>query len=219
MDLRIAKEFQDGSLDEVKPSALKCKQNQHSSLFSETQTPTNTGKKRSPNCSSACECALENAPNCQYNTAHCIEGQAFEAAAITDGFDLSAVESKEYCKLVLAETFSISYREEQNVQVEYTKEKKYISEELKCKKEDSKLKRKEDSEGANLQKESEKQKRIKLDVGLVNEKKSRPNEDERLKKKPAKKQRRKRIKKQQMPQIKVKTENELIWDDSIFTYW
>ncbi|XP_040556357.1 lysine-rich coiled-coil protein 1 isoform X3 [Gallus gallus] len=219
MDLRIAEEFQDGNFDEVKPSAFKCKPNQHSSLFSETQTLPNIGKKRSPNCSSACECALENAPNCQYNTAHCIEGQAFGAAAITDGFGLSAVESKEYCKLVLAETFSISYREEQDLQVEYTKEKKYVSEELKCKEEDSKLKRKEDSEGADLEKEREKRKRIKLDIDLVNEKKSRPNKDERLKKKPAKKQRRKRIKNQQMPQIKVKTEDELIWDDSVFTCW
>lgn len=217
MDLRIAEVFQDGNLDEAKPSAFICEQDQHSSLFSETQTPTNTGKKRSPSCSSACEHAQENTPNCQYNTAHCIEGQAFEAAAITDGLGLSAVESKEYCKLVLAETFSISYGKEQNLQVEYTEGKKYISEELKCKKEDSILKRKEDSEGADLEKERKKRKRIKLDVDLVNEKKSRPNKDERLKKKTAKKQRKKRVKNQQMSQIEIKT--EAFWEDSDFMFW
>ncbi|XP_031444054.1 zinc finger matrin-type protein 1-like isoform X2 [Phasianus colchicus] len=217
MDLRIAEEFQDGNLGEVKPSAFICEQDQHSSLFSETQTPTNTGKKRSSR-SSACEHTQENTPNCQHNTAHCIEGRAFGAAAITDGFGLSAVESEEYCKLVLAETFSISYRKEQNLQVEYTEEKKYISEELKCKKEDSKLKRKEDSEDADLEKERKKRKRIKLDVDLVNEKTSRPNKDERLKKKTAKKQR-KRIKNQQMSQIEIKTENEVFWEDSDFIFW
>ncbi|XP_015718360.1 zinc finger matrin-type protein 1-like isoform X2 [Coturnix japonica] len=219
MDVRIAEEFKDGNLGEVKPSAFMYKQNQHSSLFSETQTPTNTGKKKAPSSSSACERALENTSNCQYSTAHSIEGQAFGAAAITDGFGLSAVESREYCKLVLAETISISYKEEQNLQVEYTEEKKYISEELKCKKEDSELKRKEDGEGADLQKESAKRKRIKPEVGLVNEKKSTPNKGKRPKKTPVKRQRRKRTKNQQKPQIKVKTENELIWDDSAFTCW
>ncbi|XP_072190371.1 uncharacterized protein [Excalfactoria chinensis] len=216
MDVRIAEEFKDGNLGEVKPSAFMYKQNQHSSLFSETQTATNTGTKKAPSCSSACEHSLENTSSCQYSTAHSIEGQAFGAAAITDGFGLSAVESREYCKVVLAETFSVSYKEEQNLQVEYTEEKKYFSEELKCKKEESEPKRKEDGEGAGLQKESEKRKRMKrkqtkLDVGLVNEKKSRPNKDEKPKKKPAKRQRRRRVKKQQKPQIKIKTENELIW--------
>ncbi|XP_021251956.1 zinc finger matrin-type protein 1-like isoform X2 [Numida meleagris] len=211
MDLEIAEEFQDRNLGEVIPSAFKCEQNQHSSLFSETQTPTNTGKKRSPSCSSACGCALENTLNCQHNTAHCTEGQASGVAAIRDeSFGLSAVESKEYCKLVLAETFSISYGEEQNLQIKYTEEKKYISEELKCKKEGSELKRKEDSEGADLEKEREKRKRIKLDIGLLNEKKSRPYKDERRKKKPAKKGSRKRTKNKKMPQIKVKAENELL---------
>lgn len=219
MDLRIAEEFQDGSLGEVKPSAFICKQDQHSSLFSETRTPTNTGKNRSPRCSSAGEHAQENTANCQYNTAHCVEGQASGAAATTDGFGLSAVESKEYCKLVLAETFSISYRKEQNLQVEYTEEKKYISEELRCKKEDSKLKRKEDSEGADLEKERKQRKRIKPDVDLVNEEKSRPNKDERLKKKPAKKQRKKRVKNQQVSQIEIKTEHGAFWEDSGFIFW
>ncbi|XP_048799110.1 zinc finger matrin-type protein 1-like isoform X3 [Lagopus muta] len=219
MDLRIAEEFQDGSLGEVKPSAFICEQDQHSSLFSETQTPTNTGKNRSPRCSSAGEHAQENTANCQYNTAHCVEGQASGAAATTDGFGLSAVESKEYCKLVLTETFSISYRKEQNLQVEYTEEKKYISEELRCKKEDSKLKRKEDSEGADLEKERKQRKRIKPDVDLVNEEKSRPNKDERLKKKPAKKQRKKRVKNQQASQIEIKTEHGAFWEDSGFIFW
>uniref|UniRef100_A0A8C9FFR9 C2H2-type domain-containing protein n=1 Tax=Pavo cristatus TaxID=9049 RepID=A0A8C9FFR9_PAVCR len=218
MDLTIAEEFQDGSLGEVKPSAFMCEQNQHPSLFSETQTPTNTGKKRSPSCSSACERALGKTPTCQYNTARCIEGQAFGAAAITDGFGLSAVESKECCKLMLAEMFSISYREEQNLQVEYTEEKKYVSKELKRKKENSKLKRKEDGEGADLEKESEKRKRVKLDVDLSNEKKSRPNKDERLTKL-SKKQRRKLKREQQMSQIEDKTENEVFWDDPDFTCW
>ncbi|NXJ07776.1 ZMAT1 protein, partial [Odontophorus gujanensis] len=213
MDLRIAEEFQDRNSGEVKPSSSKCEQNQHSSLFSESQAPTNTGKKAVPSCSSAHECALENTPSCQHDTARCVEGQASGGAAVTDkSFSLSAVESKEYCKLVLAETFSISYREEQSLQIKYTEEKKYISEEFECKKEDSKLKRKEDSEGAHLENENEKQKRIKLDDALVNEKKSRPYKGRRRKKRPAKKQKQSRrcTKEKKMPQIKVKTENELL---------
>ncbi|OXB78784.1 UNVERIFIED_CONTAM: hypothetical protein H355_011802 [Colinus virginianus] len=208
MDLRIAEEFQ-----EVKPSSSKCEQNQHSSFFSETQAPANTGKETLPSCSSARECALENTASCQRGTARCVEGQASGGPAVVDeSFGLSAVESKEYCKLVLAETFSISYREEQSLQIKYTEEKKYVSEEFECKKEDSALKRKEDGEGSHLENENEKQKRIKLDVASVDEKKPRCYKGGRRKRRPAKKQKQSKrcTTEKKMPQIKVKTENELL---------
>ncbi|NXC46605.1 ZMAT1 protein, partial [Penelope pileata] len=168
--LRITEKFQGESAEgrsdhgEVIPSAFKCEQRQHSNLFSETQSPANAREKRSPSCSSACEHALEKPQNCQSSTGYCVEGQTSEVAPSRgESFGPSVVESKDYCKLVLAETFSLSYTEEQKPQLKSTKEEKCVSEELKCKEEDTKLKRKENSEGADLRKESRRQKRMKFD--------------------------------------------------------
>ncbi|XP_075004542.1 lysine-rich coiled-coil protein 1 isoform X2 [Calonectris borealis] len=218
-------EFQDKNIDggsdlgEVIPSNFKCEQGQHSSLFSETQSPTNIGESRSPSWPSACEHALEKTPNCRYNKGYCKEEQASEVATIRDkSFSLLAAESKDCYKLMLAETSTSSYRKEQKFQVKYFEEEKYISEELKYEKEATKQKRKENIEGADFGRENQKQKRIKFDIDLVNEKKSRPYKDKKLKENPIEKESKKHKKDKKKPQSDGKREEELLWDESVLGY-
>ncbi|NXH75719.1 ZMAT1 protein, partial [Hydrobates tethys] len=212
------KEFQDknsgggSDLGEVE-------QGQHSSLFSETQSLTNTGGNRSPSWPSGCEHALEKTPSYRYNKGYCKEEQeeqASEVATIRDmSFSLSVAESKDCYKLMLAETSTSSYRKEQKFQIKHFEEEKYISKEMKYEKEATKQKRNENIEGADFGKENQKQKRIKFDIDLVNEKKSRPYKDKRLKENPAEKESKKHKKDKKKPQRDSKREEELLWDESV----
>ncbi|KAF1521570.1 Zinc finger matrin-type protein 1, partial [Eudyptes chrysocome] len=218
-------EFQDknieggGDLGEVVSSNFKCEQGQHSSLFSETQSPTNSGENRSPSWPSACEHALEKTPDCCYNKGYCKEEQASEVVAIRDkSFSLSVAESKDCYKFMLAETSTSSYRKEQILQIKHFEEEKYISEELKYGKEATKQKRKENIEGVDFGKENQKQKRIKFDVDLVNERKSRPYKDKRVKENFAEKESKKHKKGKKKPQTDGKREEELLWDESVLGY-
>ncbi|KAM6073216.1 lysine-rich coiled-coil protein 1 isoform 1-T3 [Theristicus caerulescens] len=218
-------EFQDknieggSNLGEVISSNFKCEQGQHSSLFSETQASANTGENRSPSWPSASEHALEKTPNCHYNKGYCKEEQASEVATIRDkSFSLSLEESKDCYKLMLAETYTSSYRKEQKFQIKHFEEEKYISEELKYEKEATKQKRKKNSEGADFGKENEKQKRIKFEIDLVNDKKSRPYKDKRLKENPAEKESKKHKKNKKKAQTDGKGEEELLWDESVLGY-
>ncbi|NXU28511.1 ZMAT1 protein, partial [Thalassarche chlororhynchos] len=218
-------EFQDKNIEggsdlgEVISSNFKCQQGQHSSLFSETQSPTNTGENRSPSWPSACEHALEKTPDCHYNMGYCKgeqEEQASEVVTIRDkSFSLSVAESEDCYKLMLAETSTSSYRKEQKFQIKHFEEEKYISEELKYEKEATKQKRKENTEGADFGKENQKQKRIKFDIDLVNEKRSRPYKDKRLKENLAEKESKKHKKDKKKPQADGKREEELLWDQSV----
>ncbi|XP_009469995.1 PREDICTED: lysine-rich coiled-coil protein 1 [Nipponia nippon] len=214
------KNIEGGSnLGKVISSNFKCEQGQHSSLFSETQSSTNTGENRSPSWPSAHEHALEKTLNCRYNKGYCKEEQAFEVATIRDkSFSLSVEESKDCCKLMFAETSTSSYRKEEKFQIKHFEEEKYISEELKYEKEATKQKRKKNSEGADFGKENEKQKRIKFDIDLVNDKKSRPYKDKRLKENPAEKESKKHKKDKKKPQTDCKGEEELLWDESVLGY-
>ncbi|KAM7112983.1 lysine-rich coiled-coil protein 1 isoform 2-T5 [Ciconia maguari] len=217
------KNIEGGSdLGEVISSNFKCEQGQHSSLFSETQSPTNTRENRSPSWPSACQHALEKAPNCHYSKGYCKEEQeeqATEVATIRDkSFSLSVAESKDCYKLMLAETTTSSYRKEQKFQIKYFEEEKYISEELKHEKEATKQKRKKNSQGADFGKENEKQKRIKFEIDLVNEKKSRPYKDKRLKENPTEKDSKKHKKDKKKPETDGKREEELLWDESVLGY-
>ncbi|XP_059673847.1 lysine-rich coiled-coil protein 1 [Gavia stellata] len=221
-------EFQDKNIEggshlgEVISSNFKCERGQHSSLFSETQSPTNTGENRSPSWPSACEHALEKKPNCRYNKGYCKEEQeeqASEVATIRDkSFSLSVAESKDCYKLMLAETSTSSYRKEQKFQIKHFEEEKYISEELKYEKEATKQKRKKNNEGTDFGKENEKQKRIKFEVDLVNEKKTRPYKAKSLKENPAKKVSKKHKNDKKKPQTDGKREEELLWDESVLGY-
>ncbi|NWH52225.1 ZMAT1 protein, partial [Fregata magnificens] len=218
-------EFQDKNIEggsdlgEIISSNFKCEQGQHSSLFSETQSPASTGENRSPSWPSACEHALENTPNCRPNKGYCKkeqEEQASGVATIRDkSFSLLVAESKDCYELMLAETSTSSYRKEQKFQIKHFEEEKYISEELKYEKQATKQKRKENIEGADLGKESQKQKRIKFDIDLVKKKKSRPYKDKRLKKNPAEKESKKHKEDKKKPQTHGKREEELLWDESV----
>uniref|UniRef100_A0A493TID7 C2H2-type domain-containing protein n=1 Tax=Anas platyrhynchos platyrhynchos TaxID=8840 RepID=A0A493TID7_ANAPP len=193
----------------VVSSTFKREQGWHSNVFSETQSSPNIGEKRWPSWPSACEHALEKTPNC--NVGHCAGEQASEVATIREkGFRQSVAESKDYCKLEVDETFTSCYSE-QKLQIKHSEEEKYISEELKCKKEATTPKRKESSEYADFGKENERQKQIKFDIDLVNEKKSKPYKGERLEQNPAEKESTKHRKDEEKPQTDGKTE-ELLWD-------
>ncbi|NXN48249.1 ZMAT1 protein, partial [Rhinoptilus africanus] len=217
-------EFQDENIEgesdlgEVISSNLKCEQGQHSSLFSETQSPTDTGENKLPSWPSASEQALEKMPNYHYNKGYCKEERApeVEVATIRDkSFSLSVAESKDGYKPMLAETSTSSYGKEQKFQIKHFGVEKYISEELKYGKRATKQKRKTNSEGADFGKENEKQKRIKFEVDLANEKKSRPYKGKRLKENSTEKESRKHNKDTKKPQINVKREEELLWDESV----
>ncbi|NXC12261.1 ZMAT1 protein, partial [Corythaeola cristata] len=216
-------EFQNKNIEagtdfsEVISSNFKCEQGQHSSLFSETQSPTSTGENRLSGWPSACELTLEKTPNCCYNKGHCKKEPEKQVATIRDkSFRLSVGESKDCYKLMLGETSTISYRKEQKLQIKHFEEEKYISEELKYEKEATKQKRKKNGEGIDFGKE--KQKRIKFEIGLVNVKKSRPYKDKRLKENPAEKESKKHQQGKKKPQTDGRREEELLWDESVLRY-
>lgn len=214
------KEFQNENVEggsdrsEVVSSDLKSEQGQHPSLFSETQLPTNTEEKRSPNGPSACEHTLEKTPSCPSIKAFCKEEQedrAFEVATIRDkSFSLLAAESEDCHKVMCAENSTSSCKIEQKFQIKDIEEKKYISKVLKYEKEVTKQKRKKTSEGAEFGKENETQKRIKVEVDLANEKKSTAYKDDRLEENAAERESKKD---QKQPQKDVKREEELLWDE------
>ncbi|NWS47961.1 ZMAT1 protein, partial [Probosciger aterrimus] len=209
----------EGDLDEVIFSNSKCQQG-HSSLISNTQSPTNTGEKRSPSWPSACEHTLEMTPNCCYNKGYCKEEQS-EVAIISDkSFSLLAAEPIGCYNLTLAETSTSSYRKEQKSQIKHFKEEEEsISGEQKYKKEAPKWKRKKSSEGADLGKETEKlnekRKRMKVEMGLVNKKKSKPCKDKILKENPAEKTSKNPMEDEEKPQREGKIEEELLWVESL----
>ncbi|NXK04697.1 ZMAT1 protein, partial [Herpetotheres cachinnans] len=217
-------EFQDknneggSDLGEVVSSNIKCEHGQHSSIL-ETRSPTSAEESRSPNWPTACEHALDKTPNCHYKKEYCKAEQASEEATIRDeSFSLSAAESKDYYKLILAETSTSSYRKEQKFQIKHFEEEEYISEELESEKEATKQKRKKNSEGADFGKENENQKRIKFEIDLVNEKKSRPYKAKSLKENPTEEESRKHKKDKKKPQTDGKREEELLWDESVLGY-
>ncbi|NXT55795.1 ZMAT1 protein, partial [Pluvianellus socialis] len=218
-------EFQDKNIEgesdliEVISSKVKCEQGQHSSLFSETQSPTNTGESRSPSWPSASEQALGKTNNYCCNKGYCKEEQASEVATIRDkSFSLPAAEYKDCYKPVLIETSTSSYRKEQKFQIKHFEVEKYISEELKCEKGATKQKRKKNSEDIDFGKENEMQKRIKFEIDLVNENKPRPYKDKRRKENLTEKENKMRKKDKKKPQTDVKREEELLWDESVLGY-
>ncbi|XP_064367682.1 lysine-rich coiled-coil protein 1 isoform X2 [Dromaius novaehollandiae] len=209
---RKTEAFQDKDVEgrsdpgEVLPSDFTYEQAQCSSLCSETHSPTNTEEK-----SSACENTPEKTPDCHYNVGYCTEKQASEVTTIRDdGFGLSVAKSNDGPELVSAETAISSYRKEQKLLEKHAEEEKYINEELKYEKKGTKQKRKENSEDEDSGKESEKQKRVKVDIDLINEKKSKSYKDKRLKEKHKKDKKK--------PQPDSRTEEELLWDESILGY-
>ncbi|XP_010215982.1 PREDICTED: lysine-rich coiled-coil protein 1 [Tinamus guttatus] len=196
---------------------LLCEQAQHSSLCSETQSPTNTGENPT-----ACENTPENMPDCHYNVEYCVDKKASEVATIREeGFGLSAAKSNDCHELLSAETALSTCRKEQKPLEKHVEEEKYVSVELKHEKKGAKQKRKENSEDEDSGKESEQPKRVKVDVDLINEKKSKSYKGKRLGAKRAareSKRHKKDKKDKKKPQTEGKTEEELLWDESILGY-
>ncbi|XP_042664044.1 lysine-rich coiled-coil protein 1 isoform X2 [Tyto alba] len=199
-------------LGKVISSNFKYEQGQRSCLFSETQSPTNTGENRSPSWPSASEHALEKTLNCCYNKGYCKTEQTSEVTTIRDeSFSLLVAKSKDYCNFMLASTSSC--RKEQKFELKHFEEEKCISEKLKYEKKATKKKRKKSNEDPDFRKE--KQKRIKLEIDMLNEKKSRPYIGKRLKENPTEKDSKKDKKKLQTD---VKREEKLLQDESVLGY-
>lgn len=98
-----------GDRGEVISSHFRCEQGRNSSLFSETQPPTNTEGNKSTSWPSAGEHTPGKILNCCYNKGYCREEQVSEVATIRDkSFSLLTVESKDcykrFSKLLLALT-------------------------------------------------------------------------------------------------------------------
>ncbi|XP_061215733.1 lysine-rich coiled-coil protein 1 isoform X2 [Neopsephotus bourkii] len=208
----------EGDLGEIISSNSKCQQG-HSSLISNTQSPTNTGQKRSPSWPSACERTVEMTPNCCYNKGYCKEEQS-ELAISDKSFSLLAAEPVDCYSLTLAETSTNSCRKEQKSQIKRFKEgEESINEEVKYEEEAPKQKRKKSSEGADVGKEkenlNEKRKKMKVQVGLVSKKKSRPYKDKILKESPAEKNSKNPKEDKEKPQREGKIEEELLWVGSL----
>ncbi|NXA31388.1 ZMAT1 protein, partial [Eudromia elegans] len=209
--------FQDKDIEgrsdpgEVLPSNFTNEQTQHSSLCSETHSPTKTGEN-----SSACENALEPVPDCHCDVACCVDKKASEVATIREeGFGLSAAKSSDCHELLSAETALSTYRKEQKPLGKHVEESEYINVELKYKNKGTKKRRKENSEDSG--KESEQPKRVKVDVNLINEKRSRSYKDKK-REKLAERESKKHKKDKKKPQTEGKTEEELLWDESILGY-
>ncbi|NWI20484.1 ZMAT1 protein, partial [Crypturellus soui] len=194
---------------------LPCEQAQDSSFCSETHSPTSTGES-----SSACENTLENMPDdCHCNVGYCVDKNASEVATVREeGFGLSVAKSNDCHELSSAETALSTCRKEQKPLGKHVEEEKYISVELKCEKKGTKQKRKENSEDEDSGKESERPKRVKVDVDVVNEKKSKSYRGKSLGENPAARTSKKHKKDKKKPQTEGKTEEELLWDESILGY-
>ncbi|XP_009993916.1 PREDICTED: lysine-rich coiled-coil protein 1 [Chaetura pelagica] len=218
-------EFKDKNIEggsnrgEVLSSDFNCAEVQHYSLFSATQWSITSGENRSPSWPSAGDHALEKTLSCHDNKRLCKVEQASEMATIREkSFSLLVAQSEGCYKLRLAETFTNSYKKEEKFQIEHFEEEKYASEELKYEKGTTRQKRKTNSEGANFGKENEKQKRIKVEIGLGKENKSRPYKDISLKENPAEKENKKPQNGKMKSQTNVKREEELLWDESVLGY-
>ncbi|NXD13966.1 ZMAT1 protein, partial [Nothocercus nigrocapillus] len=211
--------FQDKDIEgrsdpgEILPSSFTYEQAQHSSLCSETHSPTNPGEN-----SSACENTLETVPDCHYNAGYCVDRKASEVATREDGFGPSVAKSNDCHELLSAETAPSTCRKEQEPLGKHAEEEKSINVELKYEKKGTKHRRKENSEDEDSGKESEQPKRVKVDVDLINEKKSKSYKDKRLGEKHAERESKKHKKDKKKPQTEGRTEEELLWDESILGY-
>ncbi|XP_062480291.1 lysine-rich coiled-coil protein 1 isoform X1 [Pezoporus occidentalis] len=209
----------EGDLGEVISSNPVCQQG-HSSLISNTESPANTGEKRSLSWPSACEHILEMTPNFCYNKGYCKEEQS-EVAIISDkSFSLLAAERIDCYSLTVPETSTNSYGKEQKSQIKcFKEEEESINEEVKYEKEAPKWKRKKSSEGADVGKEkeklNEKQKKMKVEMGLVSKKKSRPYKDKILKESPAEENSKNPKEDKEKTQRGGKREEELLWVESL----
>ncbi|NWX96381.1 ZMAT1 protein, partial [Nothoprocta ornata] len=199
---------------EVLPASFTHEEAQHSSLCSETHSPTDTGEN-----SSVCENTLETMPDCHYNEEYGVDKKASEVATIREeGFVLSVATSNDCHELLSAETALNTYTKEEKPLEKHVEESKCINVELKYEKKGTKQKRKENSEDEGSGKEGEQPKRVKVDADLINERKSKSYKDKKLGENPAERESKKHEKDKKRPQTESKTEEELLWDESILGY-
>ncbi|XP_067423710.1 lysine-rich coiled-coil protein 1 isoform X3 [Emydura macquarii macquarii] len=208
--------------DDTVPSSVTFEQGQHPILFSETCTPSHAVENRLPCWSPAHETKLrlENMAKCHDSKEYYSEMQTSQVISFKDDrYGLSSAETSDCHKHISSDNSTCSYRKGRKLRRKYEEGERHTGEgEEEHNKEAMKQKRKENSEDTDSRKDSEMQKQRKIDIDSVHEKKSKHSKDKRLKEIPTEKESRKHKKNKKKPQPDGKTEEEMLWDESILGF-
>nr|XP_025041635.1 lysine-rich coiled-coil protein 1 [Pelodiscus sinensis] len=207
--------------EDIVSSRVTFEQGQHSIFFSETYMSSCGIENRSPCWSPAHEnrLRLENMAQCQDSKEYCSEMQTSQVTSLkNDNYSLSSAESSDCYKNISCDNSTRSYRKGRKLREKHEVGERHIGEEEKHNKEATKQKRKGNSEERDSGKDSEMQKRRKIDIDSTHEKKSKHSKDKRIKEISTEKESRKHKKDKRKPQPDGKTEEEMLWDESILGF-
>uniref|UniRef100_A0A8C8SNZ3 Zinc finger matrin-type 1 n=1 Tax=Pelusios castaneus TaxID=367368 RepID=A0A8C8SNZ3_9SAUR len=203
-------------------SRVTFEQDQHPTLFSETCTSSLAVENRLPCWPPAHETKLrlENTATCHDSKEYYSETQTSQEISVKDNrYDLSPAESSDCYKHISSDNSTRFYRKGRKLRRKYEEVERRTGEGAEThNKEATKQKRKENSEETDLGKDSETQKQRKMDIDSVHEKKSKHSKDIRIKEIPTEKESRKHKKSKKKPQPDGKTEEEILWDESILGF-
>ncbi|XP_019333872.2 lysine-rich coiled-coil protein 1 isoform X2 [Alligator mississippiensis] len=207
--------------DDTVPLDAKFERDEYCSPFSETWTSSYAVENRLPCWSPAYQTRLrlENTLTCHYSKDRYLEMTSSQVTAYRgNSYGPESKESGDCYDHISSDTSTSSHKKEQKVQRKQDEEEHHFGKEVKHEKEPAKQKRKENNEDPDSGKESEKQKRRKVDTDSAIEKKSKHSKDKRLKEIVTEKESRKHKKDKKKPQIDGKTDEEILWDESILGY-
>ncbi|XP_014377754.1 lysine-rich coiled-coil protein 1 isoform X5 [Alligator sinensis] len=207
--------------DDTVPLDVKFERDEYCSPFSETWTSSYAVENRLPCWSPAYETRLrlENTLTCHYSKDRYLEMTSSQVTAYRgNSYGPESKESGDCYDHISSDTSTSSHKKEQKVQRKQDEEEHHFGKEVKHEKEPTKQKRKENNEDPDSGKESEKQKQRKVDTDSAIEKKSKHSKDKRLKEIATEKESRKHKKDKKKPQIDGKTDEEILWDESILGY-
>ncbi|XP_039398233.1 lysine-rich coiled-coil protein 1 isoform X1 [Mauremys reevesii] len=208
--------------DDIVSSNVTFEPGQHSILFSETYMSSHAVENRSLCWSPAHEnrLRLENMAKCHDSKEYYSEMQTSQVIPFKDdSYGLSSAESSDCYKRISSDNSTRSYRKGRKLRRKHEEGERHTGEgEEKHNKEATKQKKKENSEDTDSGKDSEMQKRRKIDIDSTHEKKSKHSKDKRIKEIPTEKESRKHKKDKRKPQPDGKTEEEILWDESILGF-
>ncbi|XP_065453318.1 lysine-rich coiled-coil protein 1 isoform X2 [Chrysemys picta bellii] len=208
--------------DDIVSSNVTLEQGQHSILFSETYMSSHAVENRSLCWSPAHEnrLRLENMAKGHDSKEYYSEMQTPQVTPFKDdSYGLSSAESSDCYKHISSDNSTRSYRKGRKLRRKHEEGERHTGEgEEKHNKEATMQKKKENSEETDSGKDSEMQKRRKIDTDSTHEKKSKHSKDKRIKEIPTEKESRKHKKDKRKPQPDGKTEEEILWDESILGF-
>ncbi|XP_074848365.1 lysine-rich coiled-coil protein 1 [Carettochelys insculpta] len=196
-------------------------QGQHSSFFSEIYMSPHAIENKSPCWSPAPKTMLriENVAKCHDSKEYYSEMQTPQMTSFKkDSYSLSSAEESSDCyKHISSDNSTHSYKKGRKLRRKHEEGERNTGEEEHSK-EATKQKRKENSEETDSGKDSEMQKRRKIDINSTHEKKSKHSKDKRIKEIPTEKESRKHKRDKRKPLSDGKTEEEILWDESILGF-